>query len=393
MAADRGLAAVGFPEQRSEAFAHPPGPKRSARAGRPRTPAAGRTNGFSIRFRAKGPPASLHFSQAGHQGGLTPQVCPKKIRPSALRTGEASQLGGQGQKQPRAPLGPAGDGHSRNPFPRKPRGPAAPAPPPATPVPLGATGGHRARRRPVALPRPGAEGGGPTALTGLGRVAVGRVGLDVDVLHARDAPAEQGAHGGGEQGGRAGGRGAERSGTARRRRRAARTHGGGARHAGRASPPAPRLQLPAGPAAAPTNRGAAWDTHAPRPPRGAACALPAGGAARGARPELHREAAGSGHGAAPCTGWMRTLHRGCARRIPGHTPWMGLPRNTPRNRDAQKGCTEGIPRDTPCTGMHLANRTKAKQEEGITLRVPGQDSSAPAGCFAQPRLTCRLLFY
>lgn len=66
-------------------------------------------------------------------------------------------------------------------------------------------GGHRGLEIPTKRGRvPGRRPGRRTGwgrpepapgLTGLGRVAVGRVGLDVDVLHAGDAAAEQGAHG------------------------------------------------------------------------------------------------------------------------------------------------------------------------------------------------------
>lgn len=87
--------------------------------------------------------------------------------------------------------------------------------PPATPIPpWDGLGGTRPGENPSPVPVP--EGSGAAALTGLGRVSVGRVGLDVNVLHARDAPAEQGAHGGRGQSGRAGGCRAAAAAAARR---------------------------------------------------------------------------------------------------------------------------------------------------------------------------------
>lgn len=112
------------------------------------------------------------------RAGPVPPLCP---RTSVHGLPASAGRLGRGQSPPEPAQ--AGDGHSRSPFPGLRARP----------------GGHRARHglSPSSV---------PAALTGLGRVAVGRVGLDVDVLHARDAPAEQGAHGGHGQGGRPEGR-------------------------------------------------------------------------------------------------------------------------------------------------------------------------------------------
>lgn len=89
-----------------------------------------------------------------------------------------TRSGGSGTARGRTPRAAPGGGPRGAPSSARPRGkPRSPS------------------ERPEGRPSPAAA-----TLTGLGRVAVGRVGLDVDVLHARDAPAEQRAHGGGGPG-------------------------------------------------------------------------------------------------------------------------------------------------------------------------------------------------
>lgn len=152
---------------------------------------------------------------------------------------------------------------------------AGPAPRPRRPLPA-----PRAPARAPRHPRPGqGPGAGPRRqsgrpLTGLWGVAIGRVRLDVDVLHARDAAAQDGAHGGRRTGPRLGRR--------RRRRRPhadmarTRPHGRSPTAAGARPPRAPTPGSARGPTPrqpfAPPGREAPREMESPRSSGGRAAA-------------------------------------------------------------------------------------------------------------------------